>query len=233
MFSFTFCLDIIRASNILGNLDSKYLDKLTYYLNPVLLSSSRSRFVRCWRAMTDGWAAFTFHSNCDGKGPTVTVIKVGSYIFGGYTDMSWSSPSEYQIMVAPFSLSLLFYSGLNFERSDPWIRCSPRQMFTNKLACLVKLLSSKSAGAVRLVKAWSKKSKNNVLGKGRGKTWVFLFLFLLFFSFRFLSGSFRTYSALVGKKNDCYASFQQRNHDISRLCSAFTLLCSLTKRTSA
>ena len=136
-FTFTFCLDVLRASNILGSLDSKYLVKLISYLIPVLQSSSRSRFVRCWRAKTDGWAASTFHSNCDGKGPTVTVIKVGSYIFGGYTDVSWSSPSEYQLMVAPFSLSLLFYSGVNVERSDLRIHCSPRQMYTNKLACLV------------------------------------------------------------------------------------------------
>ena len=47
--------------------------------------------MRCWRAKTDGWAASTFHSNCDGKGPTVTIIKVGSFIFGGYTDVSWFS----------------------------------------------------------------------------------------------------------------------------------------------
>ena len=48
----------------------------------------------CWRAKTDGWAASTFHRNCDGKGPTVAIIKVGSYIFGGYTDTSWSSASK-------------------------------------------------------------------------------------------------------------------------------------------
>ncbi|XP_074627754.1 uncharacterized protein LOC141885771 isoform X2 [Acropora palmata] len=66
--------------------------QLNSFLAPVLRSSSRSRFVRCWRAKTDGWAASTFHSNCDGKGPTVTIIQVGSYIFGGYTDLSWSSP---------------------------------------------------------------------------------------------------------------------------------------------
>ena len=50
--------------------------------------------MRCWHAKTEGWAASTFHSKCDGKGPTVTIIKVGSYIFGGYTDVSWSSPSK-------------------------------------------------------------------------------------------------------------------------------------------
>ena len=79
-----------RWSSILGGLDVKYVDKLNSFLAPVLRSSSRSRFVRCWRAKTDGWEASTFHSNCDGKGPTVVIIQVGSYIFGGYTDLSWS-----------------------------------------------------------------------------------------------------------------------------------------------
>ena len=76
------------SSSILGSLDIKYLIKLNSFLTPVLRSSSRSRFVRCWRAKTDGWAASTFHSNCDGKGPTVTIIQVGSYIFGGYTRLT-------------------------------------------------------------------------------------------------------------------------------------------------
>ena len=38
----------------------------------------------CWRATRDGWGASTFHSNCDNKKPTVTIVKVGQYIFGGY-----------------------------------------------------------------------------------------------------------------------------------------------------
>ena len=86
-----FFLAALSSSSILGSLDIKYLVKLNSFLAPVLRSSSRSRFVRCWRAKTDGWAASTFHSNCDGKGPTVVIIQVGSYIFGGYTDLSWSS----------------------------------------------------------------------------------------------------------------------------------------------
>ena len=88
-------LDALSSSSVLDSLDSKYLDKLNSYLSPVLQSSSRSRFVRCWHAKTDGWAASTFHSNCDGKGPTVTIVQVGSYIFGGYTDKSWSNLNKY------------------------------------------------------------------------------------------------------------------------------------------
>ena len=79
----------LSLSSILGSLDSKYLDKLNSYLGPVLQSPGSSRFVRCWHAKTDGWAASTFHSNCDGKGPTVTILQVGNYIFGGYVDKSW------------------------------------------------------------------------------------------------------------------------------------------------
>ena len=91
----TSCLSYLGglgASVILGDLDhSKYLGKLITYLDPALLSASRSYFERCWHAKTDGSAASTFHSNCDGKGPTVTIIRAGQYIFGAYTDVSWRS----------------------------------------------------------------------------------------------------------------------------------------------
>ena len=82
----------LGASAILGSLDfKKYLGKLISYLDPVVPDAFRSEFVRCWHAKTEGSAASTFHDNCDGKGPTVTIIKSGSYIFGGYTDLSWQS----------------------------------------------------------------------------------------------------------------------------------------------
>ena len=79
----------ISSSTILRSLDSKYLIKLMSYLDPVVQTPGGSRFVRCWHAKTDGWTSSTFHSNCDGKGSTVTIVQVGGYIFGGYTDKSW------------------------------------------------------------------------------------------------------------------------------------------------
>ena len=93
-----FLLAGLSSSSILGSLDIKYIDKLNSFLAPVLQSSSRSRFVKCWHAKTDGWAASTFHSNCDGKGPTVVIIQVGSYVFGGYSDKSWFDPSRYRFI---------------------------------------------------------------------------------------------------------------------------------------
>ncbi|XP_044166813.1 hemicentin-2-like [Acropora millepora] len=104
---------ILTSSSILGSLDKKYLVKLNSFLAPVLRSSSRSRFVRCWHAKTDGWAISTFHSNCDGKGPSVTIIQVGSYIFGGYTDQSWSSSCVYSLSSKSFIYSLYNINGFS------------------------------------------------------------------------------------------------------------------------
>ena len=43
----------------------------------------------CWRASRDGWAASIFHSKCNYQKPTVTLVKVGIYTFGGYATESW------------------------------------------------------------------------------------------------------------------------------------------------
>jgi len=83
------------------------------YLYPVLQSSDRSVLLRCWHATTDGWASTTFHGNCDGKGPTVTIIKVNDHIFGGYTNVSWNSgsPCTYSAAGKAFLFSLYNING--------------------------------------------------------------------------------------------------------------------------
>jgi hypothetical protein len=43
----------------------------------------------CYRATENGWASSTFHSRCDSKKPTVTIIRSGSYIFGAYSDAAF------------------------------------------------------------------------------------------------------------------------------------------------
>ena len=84
----------LKQSTIVGN-DANYLQYLSTWLKPVAQSKS-SRWKRCWRASVDGWAASTFHSRCDNKGPTVTIIRVGGkYIFGGYTSLSWGKWSGF------------------------------------------------------------------------------------------------------------------------------------------
>ena len=44
-----------------------------------------------FRASQDGFTAQAFHARCDNKGPTVTIVKSGNNIFGGFTENSWNS----------------------------------------------------------------------------------------------------------------------------------------------
>ena len=44
-----------------------------------------------FRASQDGFTAQAFHDRCDNKGPTVTIVKSGNNIFGGFTENSWHS----------------------------------------------------------------------------------------------------------------------------------------------
>ena len=68
-------------------LHSKYHEKLSEWLYPV--TKGPYRWATRYRARWNGWSSSTFHSRCDKKGETITVVKVGNYIFGGYTDAEW------------------------------------------------------------------------------------------------------------------------------------------------
>ena len=48
-----------------------------------------------FKGSRDGWYASDFHTKCDGKGPTITLLKmVDGACIGGFTSAQWSSPSE-------------------------------------------------------------------------------------------------------------------------------------------
>jgi len=87
-----------------GN-SQNFLTWLDKWLKPVTRQSSY--WNRCYQATVNGWSSYTFHSNCDGKGPTVTIIRVGKYIFGGYTSVSWSYSCGYRYDSAAFLFSLV------------------------------------------------------------------------------------------------------------------------------
>ena len=74
-------------SNILKT-NSSYLYHLGKFLEPAV--GYNSHWLLCWRATLHGWDVRTqFHRRCDGKRDTVTIIKKGKYVFGGYTDIPW------------------------------------------------------------------------------------------------------------------------------------------------
>ena len=52
-----------------------------------------------YRGSVDGMTAWAFHERCDGKGPTLTLIRADEggrvCVFGGYTSASWESDGGY------------------------------------------------------------------------------------------------------------------------------------------
>ena len=48
-----------------------------------------------YRATVDGFSSRAFHSKCDGKGKTITIIRNDlDYVFGGYTSAKWMSDDK-------------------------------------------------------------------------------------------------------------------------------------------
>ena len=48
-----------------------------------------------FRASKDGFSAKSFHSKCDNKGATITIVRSEhNHVFGGFTTQSWESPSD-------------------------------------------------------------------------------------------------------------------------------------------
>ena len=127
---------------IQGLIDAlRHADNSTSFAESVILTNEEHRRVlKGWlpeglagewhllfRASRDGFKASTFHSKCDNKGPTVTIMKSGGNIFGGFTKRAWESPSKFFRNVLyvsePLSqCSLLPLPTLGTGRREPWER---------------------------------------------------------------------------------------------------------------
>ena len=62
-----------------------------------LIGFESKKFDLLWRGSRHGFAANEFHSLCDSKGATLTVVKsTTGFIFGGYTSLSWTYCGGYK-----------------------------------------------------------------------------------------------------------------------------------------
>lgn len=53
------------------------------------ISGPKKEWTRCYRASNHSFRVQNFHYNCNNKGPTITLVRSGRYIFGGYNPLSW------------------------------------------------------------------------------------------------------------------------------------------------
>ena len=106
--------------------NQSYLHYFNNFLAPAV--GNNSHWLLCWRATLHGFNASQFHSRCDGKNHTVTIVKNSSYVFGGYTDIPWGK-----------KMACLFYYRhkeeynveLKFAKLILW-HTSPRYLFAFK-----------------------------------------------------------------------------------------------------
>ena len=74
------------TSYILGQ-NEAYHDSLETMVSEV--TPNNNKWTRCYHAKSDGFTAHDFHSRCDNKGPTITLVRVRESIFGGFLDQNW------------------------------------------------------------------------------------------------------------------------------------------------
>jgi hypothetical protein len=91
-------LDQFRESTILTNETVEFKEKLMEWL------PEGGKWRICWRGTEHGWGGSTFHSKCDGKTPTLVIIKVvkdpKNLIFGGYSTETWAVwKSKFQLII--------------------------------------------------------------------------------------------------------------------------------------
>jgi len=118
--------------SILGvtSLNNKILDsliitdqiKLNQFSN-ICEFSLKQKWTLIYRASRDGFKADNFHSKCDDKPKTLVIIKsTNGNVFGGYTEQSWSSPSN---DVDILDTKAFIFSLINQDNRPLKIKCSP------------------------------------------------------------------------------------------------------------
>ena len=60
-----------------------------------ILENTEKKYNLLYKVTRDGDGCSTFHSKCDGKGPTIIIIQTTTgYKFGGYTSINWDNTSS-------------------------------------------------------------------------------------------------------------------------------------------
>jgi hypothetical protein len=87
-------------------------------LPPILLAFQNKRITLLYRGSRDGFQDSSFHSRCDGKPHTITIIETTKgFIFGGYTPIAWeSSTMAYK---ADDSLTSFIFTLKNARNTSP------------------------------------------------------------------------------------------------------------------
>ena len=101
--------------------DIESFKKLNNWINP----SKNIKFELIYKASINGDDAKNFHKNCDGKSPTVTIIKSkNGHIFGGFLSVPFFSDDESFLDETAFLFSLTNNKKFNIRNKEPAVKNS-------------------------------------------------------------------------------------------------------------
>lgn len=107
-----------------------------------------------YRASEHNFSSSKFHQMCDGKGPTLTIVRSSSKtLFGGYASRSWYSGDKYEPAPDSFLFSLdketrheiYQYEGNAMRGSNDWGPCFGGSIFGSDLNISDKCNSGSSS----------------------------------------------------------------------------------------
>jgi hypothetical protein len=94
--------------------------------------SPNDKWTLLYRGCRDGFGAVNFHSRCDGHSNTLTILKAkgSSYIFGGFTTVSWKSSNKHKSDPDAFLFSLT-----NKDNKPVKMNIYPNAFYHNAFYC--------------------------------------------------------------------------------------------------
>ena len=115
----------LESSIILSSEPKKFLETLEDWL------PRTGYWAICWRATKHGWLADTFHNNCDGIKPTLTLVKVvkngKNFTFGGYATRPWDEP----FVGSEYNYTCCIYDSFEFTVRAQEMLSTPSQHYCN------------------------------------------------------------------------------------------------------
>lgn len=79
----------LANSNVMKNQKKNMKNRLYNFVSRA--TPLNKQWTKCFTASEDAYLARKFHQRCDNKGPTLTLVRSGSHLFGAYNQNSWTS----------------------------------------------------------------------------------------------------------------------------------------------
>jgi hypothetical protein len=110
--------DLFKSQILAGNQPLELIELCEFSL--------KNKWTLLYRGSRDGFAATDFHAKCDGNSNTLTIFKArgSSYIFGGFTSITWNGSSGWKIDPNAFLFSLTNKDNQPFKMRQNNANCS-------------------------------------------------------------------------------------------------------------